>query len=160
MIKKLCFIVPYIFFLQLITAAQPQRAVSHTLITPPDFGKITLEELQIKECSFEKGAPAINLLQYESVEFVVSNYSDYKLVTETTCRIKIFNKNGFQHATIIIPYVGRNRTSKIIDIEGSTYNLDETGKIVAVMLNRKEIFRDKDAEKNRDVLVIDEQNSK
>ena len=73
----------------------------------------------MKECSFEKGAAAMNLVQYESVEFVVSNYGDYKLVTETICRIKIFNKNGFKQATVIIPYVGRNRTSKITDIEGN-----------------------------------------
>lgn len=148
MFIKPCFVLLLAFIVQLQVSAQSVKAEDRPLAKPPQFGKITMEEMQMKACSFEKNAPAMNLVQYESVEFTVSPYGDFKLVTETTCRIKIFDKNGYKNASIVIPYVGRNRTSRITDIEASTYNLDEQGNIVVTKINRKDIFRDKAAEKD------------
>lgn len=124
-----------------------QHCIAQEIVKAPEFGKIKMSELQLKECSFEPGASAMILSKFESVELIVSAYGDLKLITETTCRIKIFDKSGYKNANIIIPYMGKNRTSKITDVEGSTYNLDG-GKIMVSDINKKEIFRDKSAEKN------------
>lgn len=148
MIKKLSIILLGALTLQLQVSAQKNEVDEKPLITAPVFGKVTVEELKMKECSFEKSASAMNLIQFEKVEFNLSKYGDFKLVTETICRIKIFNKSGFKNASIIIPYVGRNRTSKITDIEAATYNLDDKGNIVVTQIGNKEIFRDKSSEKD------------
>jgi len=148
MIIKPCLILLFATALQLQVLAQKEIIEAKPLVKAPEFGKVTFDELRMKECSFEKMASAMYLSQYESVEFTVATYGDFKLVTEVTCRIKIFNKDGFKNASIIIPYVGKNRSSRITDIEANTYNLDDKGNIAVTKINRKEIFKDKASEKD------------
>ncbi len=111
------------------------------------FGKVSKEELQMKECSFEKGAGAMKLLHYEEVEFIVYQNGEFRLEVQTICRIKIFNQNGYSSASVVIPYTGRTGTSKITDIEANTYNLDVQGGIKITPVDKQQIFRSKAAEK-------------
>lgn len=114
----------------------------------PEFGAVTVEELKMTDCPFEKGVSAMNIFVGESVDFTVSSYGDVRLEIVTTCKIKIFDKNGYDNATINIPYSGRTRNSRITDIEGSTYNLDDLGNIIKTDISKKEIYREKATEKN------------
>src|SRR5438034_4440469 len=86
--KTLCML--RIFLALCLTASFNIFCYSQDNISVPEFGKVDISELQMKECNFEKGASAMNLLQYETVEFQLSEYS-YKIKTETRIRIKIFN---------------------------------------------------------------------
>src|ERR1700722_19700680 len=110
----------------------------------PEFGKVDISELTMKECPFEKNADAMNLVQTAKVDF------DTRVggaVPETTLeyryRIKIFNERGFSSANIKIPYFSESKSSKVTDIEGYIYNLDTDGNIVIEKLEKKEIFKEK-----------------
>jgi hypothetical protein len=106
-----------------------------------------ISELQMSDCSFEKGAPAMNLLKYEEVEFI--NGDSYSRITiKIRYRIKIFNSNGFKHANIVIPYESGSSGSKITDIEGATYNIDEKGRVKTSQLNKSDLFKDKSSQKD------------
>ena len=107
----------------------------------PSFGKADMNELLLKECPFEKGADAMKLLDYQETEIDMDN--SVRTEINRRVRIKIFNKDGFHAANIIIPYIKRNRTSKINDISAYIYNLDSSGNIVTQKLEKKQILREK-----------------
>lgn len=107
----------------------------------PSFGKADLKELQLKECSFEKEAGAMKLIDQQETE--ISIHYDLKIEINRRIRIKIFNKKGFDAANITIPYIRRNKSSKITDVTAFIYNLDSTGKIITQKLDKKQIFREK-----------------
>lgn len=110
----------------------------------PEFGKVDVSELTMKECAFEKNADAMNLVQTAKIQF---DTRVGERVPETTLeyryRIKIFNERGFSSANIRIPYFSESKSSKITDIEGYIYNLDADGNIVKEKLEKKEIFKEK-----------------
>ncbi len=65
---------------------------------------------------------------------------DYDIVKKYHAKIKIFNKEGFDHANIEI-FISKNDHSseKLINLKASTYNL-ENGKIVKVDLDRSQVY--------------------
>jgi hypothetical protein len=110
----------------------------------PDFGKIDMADMQLKECPFDKSANAMNLIKTEKVTFSVDAYTgDPKTVTEYRVRIKIFDESGFSNASISIPYIGNSRVTKINDIEGVIFNVDESGNIITQKLEKDQVFREK-----------------
>lgn len=111
-------------------------------ITLPEFGKISLPDMQMKECSFEKNAPALVLLDATEVSFEMDVYS-VKTITERRVRIKILSDKGLDYAEIKIPYLSRKKGIKMKDISGISYTLDSSGKIVSQKIERKQIFRNK-----------------
>ena len=113
----------------------------------PEFGKINIADLQMKECAFEKDAPAMQLIKYEEVNFTSSYTTSYKIKTQKRFCIKIFNEKAFKYANVVLRYSNADRDFKIGDLEGATYNLDENGQIKISRLNSDEIFRDKGKKK-------------
>jgi len=107
----------------------------------PDFGKADMKELLMKECDFDKNAPALKLMDYQEAEVLVDY--DIRIRTERRVRIKIFNEKGFDFASITIPYYGRKRESKIKDISAYVYNLDSSGKVVVRKIEKKQMYREK-----------------
>ena len=110
----------------------------------PSFGKADMNELLLKECPFEKGADAMKLLDFQETEIDMDN--SVRTEINRRVRIKIFNKDGVHAANIIIPYIKRNRTSKINDISAYIYNLDSSGNIITQKLEKKQILREKSGE--------------
>ncbi len=107
----------------------------------PSFGKPDLQELTMKECSFEKEAGAMKLIDQQETEITVGN--DLKIEVNRRVRIKIFKQNGFEAANITIPYIRRNKTSKVNDITAYIYNLDSSGNIITQKIEKKQIYREK-----------------
>ena len=105
----------------------------------PAFGKPDMNELLMKECSFDKNANAMKLLDYEEKE-VIAGYG-LKIKTERRIRIKIFNEKGFEAASITIPYISRIKGTKITDISAYVYYLDSTGKIFKGKLRKNRFSR-------------------
>ncbi len=106
----------------------------------PAFGKADLKELMLKDCSFEKGADAMKLLDFQETE--IKLHYELKIEINRRVRIKIFTKEGAHAANVIIPYIKRNRKSKIDDITAYIYNLDSAGKIITQKLEKKHILRE------------------
>ncbi len=115
----------------------------------PEFGKIDRAELEMKDCPFAKGAPAMNLFSVANMTFYTSTFSEFpKIGTEYRTRIKIFDEQGFSAASINIPYSGKSHTTKISDIEAYIYNLDDSGNIVIQKVDKSQIFKEKSNAKN------------
>jgi hypothetical protein len=113
----------------------------------PEFGRADLEELLMKDCEFEKGAPALTLYKFEKTELVNENMT---IKTERRERIKIFNSSGYPYANIEIPFSKRN---KIKDLSAIIYNLDESGRLTTHTIEKDEIYK-QSSKKKKGTLVF------
>lgn len=110
----------------------------------PAFGKVDMSELEMKECAFEKEAPAMKLIDEVTAVVDVDDYSgDVNIRYERRVRIKIFSDRGFESGSISIPYYGNNSITKITNLDAAIYNIGADGKIEIHELNKDEIFKDK-----------------
>ncbi len=141
MLKKISFCI-------ILTLPAILLSYAQEIVSVPEFGKVDISELQMKDCSYEAGVPAMHLIKYENVVFESNDYGYYKVTTERRFRIKIFNNNGFNYASVVIPYAGNKRNTKIIDLEAVTYNLDENGQVKISKVNKEDVFRNKAKTKN------------
>ena len=93
------------------------------------FGKLTDEELNLKNYALDSTANAVVLLNLGTTEFInkideVARTRSRLVSTKYYQKIKIFNKEGFKHATFTIP-LGENST--LLNIKGITHNnLEQT----------------------------------
>lgn len=123
-----------LFFLSCLCAGHTQEKL-------PVFGKPDVAELDMRECEFEKQANAMKLLDIEEKE-IIADYG-LKVKTEKRVRIKIFNRQGFEAATIKIPYISITRGSKVVDLDAYIYYKDSLGKIITEKVDKEQIFKDK-----------------
>ncbi|MEO6550459.1 MAG: DUF3857 domain-containing protein [Ferruginibacter sp.] len=101
----------------------------------PDYGIIKSEEVEMKECPFDKDANAVILLHE-----AFSNYDDqHRLITNHHLRIKILKEKGNSAANISIPFYRKNNFEQISNIQGMTINIVD-GNQVETRLDRKSIF--------------------
>jgi len=121
---------------------------AHSQLDLPEFGRIDIADLQLKECPFDKGADAMNLFNYQGAEIYASHYGD-AIDIEHRVRIKIFTQPGVKYASVNIPYYDDG--NRIKDIAAFTYNLDPQGKIVIQKIERKDIFKEKVSEGEKSV---------
>ena len=140
--------VTIIFLISLVSNTGAQDSTGEV----PEFGKVNISELQMKDCSFSPGAAAVNLIKYKEVEFSIFPNGNTEIVTLTRYRIKIFDKRGYKNATIIIPLYGDN-TIKRKNIQAATYNLDENGQVMITTVKDDDIFKD-EGKKNETVKSI------
>lgn len=104
-------------------------------LKPQPYGKVTIADLEMKTCDFEKDANAEVLFDKGFTYFD----SDFNIITEVHRRIKIFNDNGKGAADIHIPYDGGNRLENVSNVQAETINLVD-GKIEITKLDKKLIY--------------------
>ena len=89
----------------------------------PSYGNVTTAELEMKECSFDKEANAVVL-----VDEANSNFNDeYNLVTTRHIRIKILKEKGIEYANIAIPFYRKDDFERVYDIQGMVINFGSNG---------------------------------
>lgn len=102
----------------------------------PTFGKVTNEELKLKQCQFDREAPAVVLL-----DEAVANYnSEYNLLTDRHIRIKILHEKGMDYGNIAIPFWRIDNFEFISDIEAIVINQNADGSLSRHTLEKKSIF--------------------
>lgn len=107
----------------------------------PAFGIPDIKELLLTSCPIDSNANAMNIYNTEKIVIEKPQYSyAFKIKTEKTVRVKIFNEKGYKYASIKIPYQNKQ---KITDIECYIYNLDSNQKIVTRKITKKDIFKEK-----------------
>jgi Domain of Unknown Function with PDB structure (DUF3857)/Transglutaminase-like superfamily len=106
----------------------------------PEFGDVSKSELEMKECSFEKNATAMVVFGKGTSVYVFRMATDDYIETEYHYRIKIFNKKGFHHANIKIPYPNVSSGMGIKGVKAQTYNLDAAGNIVVSKVEKATIY--------------------
>jgi hypothetical protein len=109
------------------------------------FGKIDKADLLMKDCSFDKGADAVKLIDWGNTYYTrgTQNGSVFKTVYEQRTRIKIFNKKGIARADVKIPYYSNNGDERIVRLMAFTYNLDAAGNIITTPVKKTSIFNRK-----------------
>ncbi|PWH84350.1 transglutaminase [Algibacter marinivivus] len=105
------------------------------------FGKVSKEELSENVCPIDSSANAVYLYKYRNTYYEYDKVNGFKLITEIHERVKIYNQEGFNHATkqIRLYKMSAGNHEKISTIKAQTYNLEEE-KIVIDKLNKSSIF--------------------
>ncbi len=118
----------FFFFFRIETIAQS---------SPPEFGVFSQEEINLKECPFDKEAEAVILFND-----AFSYYDDeHKLITTYRTRIKILTQSGLDRGDIKIPFYTEDEFEFIRNIEGVTYNPNDRPD--QSYLNQKSIYTEK-----------------
>ncbi|EHQ29160.1 DUF3857 domain-containing protein [Mucilaginibacter paludis] len=111
------------------------------------YDQVSMDDLLLKDCDFEKGASAMVLLDkgdaVTSLESVAINY--FK-------RIKIFTEAGKDAANVRITYYSCDGLEQISNLEAETINLED-GKIVATKVEPSQIYTEQ-IDKNRRAVVF------
>lgn len=128
-------ILPWLLVLACVSIAQKQPNL-------PDFGKVDKSELTMKECAFEKNAPAMVLFNKGESVFAINYGATNPIFSQTVhhMRIKIFNKKGFENANIKIRYRSSDKDISIKGLKAQTYNLDAAGNIVVTKLEKSAVY--------------------
>lgn len=105
----------------------------------PAFGKIDKADLILNECEFDKDAVAYKLVDFGDVRYVKGN-DFFNIQTDRRVRIKILTDKGLDYANIKIKFYSKENYENIHDISGITYNLDNTGNIVKIKLEKSSVY--------------------
>ncbi|WP_113661283.1 DUF3857 domain-containing protein [Pedobacter nanyangensis] len=102
----------------------PFYAVSQEFV----FGKITTQEKEFNRDEIDSNANAVYLNEYGTTRFSYeSETGNMKLIYDYHVRIKIFNKEGFDAANVVVPIrrTGNqnNQREYLVDLKASTFNL-------------------------------------
>jgi Fe-S cluster assembly iron-binding protein IscA len=111
-----------------------------------EFGKFTNEERVFERTQIDSNANAAYLNEYGTTSFLFdSETGRMKLVHRYHARIKIFDKEGFSAANVVVPlYKNGNaydQQERIFDIKASTFNAG-TGQYEETPMTSKAIFEE------------------
>jgi hypothetical protein len=107
-----------------------------------EWGQVTLDELRMKECSYEKDAEALLLfdladLYYDKNDDFFSD-GDFSITTAYYQRFKVFTEEGTDQANFKLTY-RPDEHDNIVDIKGAAYNLNVDGQIQKTILAAADI---------------------
>lgn len=105
------------------------------------FGSLRPFDVELKECSFEKDAPAVVLFDKGNSWFV-QDQGGFILRFDRHIRIKIFDEAAFGKGEFKIDlYKGGEQREQVKDIEGFTFNV-EGGQLKTVRLEDENIYKE------------------
>ncbi|MCU4156296.1 DUF3857 domain-containing protein [Carboxylicivirga sp. A043] len=103
------------------------------------FGILNPSDVEMKECAFEKDAPAVVLFDKGNSWFVHGD-DGFILRFDRHIRIKVFSEAGFEQGEIEIPlFHNENNREKVKDIKAMTFNFEE-GQLKRATLDSKNVF--------------------
>jgi hypothetical protein len=107
-----------------------------------EWGGVTSEEMNIRECSFEKNADALLLLDLADVYYNRKGdfYSTgkFSITTAYYQRYKVFTERGTENANFKFKFRS-GADQEIKEIKGAAYNLDAEGKIQKTELTATDV---------------------
>lgn len=110
------------------------------------FGELTDSDRTFDRKQVDSNANSVYLNEAGSTRFSFDSETGHmRLVHEYHARIKIFNKEGFDAANIIVPLyksgTGNNEQETISDIKGASYNF-QNGRMEQTAMSNKAIFQE------------------
>ncbi|WP_459210714.1 transglutaminase [Aquimarina rhabdastrellae] len=115
------------------------------------FGKVSKEELTEKVYAKDSSANATILYEEKIVKLEYSQSEGFVLVTDVFKRIKLYNKDGFDHATHQVLLYERGGDEEVLSgLKGVTYNFDG-GKIEKSKLKKDGIFKNQHSKNRKSV---------
>ncbi|MFO7852162.1 MAG: DUF3857 domain-containing protein [Bacteroidota bacterium] len=107
-----------------------------------EFGKISNEEMELKQYVKDGDAEALVLFDIGKTHFANTN-NTFNIVFERSTRIKIFTGAGERWSEVSIPYYQEGEIfEQVYDIEAYTYNFEE-GRFTKTALDVSNIFDEK-----------------
>jgi len=105
-----------------------------------NFGAL-YDDFNFDRNTIDSTANAVVLKEYGTTSFYVDDLQGrLVLIHEYHVKIKIFNKDGFKHANVIIPTYKDGNTEELIqELKGSTFNLVD-GRSVETVMDKKAVF--------------------
>lgn len=104
------------------------------------LGDVTLEELREKVCPIDTAAAASFYFKSTTVFFPLDVENSFKCEIKVKQKIKIYKKDGYELATVVIPFYSSSDTrEKVQLVSGITYN-EEGGKIVKSKIKDDGVF--------------------
>lgn len=109
-----------------------------------EYLKVTQPELNLTQTPLDSSANAVVLREFGTASIQINDTYGYLYINfEYHVRIKILNKNGFDHANIVIPlYTNGDREETIETLNATTINYTD-GNISYDQLDKKKIFKEK-----------------
>ena len=106
-----------------------------------DFGAITYDDYEFDRKKLDSNVNAIVLKEFGTASIQRDdNTGSLELIFEHHVKIKIYNKEGFKEANIVIPtYKDESREETISDLKASTFNYVNNNFVETVM-DRKAVF--------------------
>ncbi|MEC8830908.1 MAG: transglutaminase domain-containing protein, partial [Bacteroidota bacterium] len=106
------------------------------------FGKVSKEEVaSVQHENFPEANAAI-LYKNEWVRYEYQYQIGWSVIREVHYRIKIYNKEGFDWATLQVPlYAASGNKEEISGVKGFTFNM-ENGKVVSQKLRNDGVFEE------------------
>ncbi|GAB2836231.1 DUF3857 domain-containing protein [Ferruginibacter profundus] len=102
----------------------------------PDFGNVSAEELQLKECAFDKDANAVVLL-----DEAISDHDDERhLLTYHHVRIKILKEKGFDEANVSLHFYRKDDFEFIDRLEAVVINGNDPASLTTQKLSKKDFY--------------------
>ena len=125
-------IFPLLFLLSLSLTTYAQKF---------NFGAITYDDYEFDRKKLDSNANAIVLKEFGTASIQLDdNTGRLELNFEYHVKIKIYNKEGFKEANIVIPtYKDESSEETISDLKASTFNYVDNN-FVETIMNRKAIF--------------------
>ena len=106
-----------------------------------NFGAITYDDYEFDRKKLDSNANAIVLKEFGTASIQRDDITgSLELIFEQHVKIKIYNKEGFKEANIVIPtYKDESREETISDLKASTFNYVDNN-FVETIMDRKAIF--------------------
>lgn len=102
------------------------------------WGKVTKDELELTQCSFDTAASAVILLDVGRIYF-----NSGVATIEYHRRIKILKPDGIEYANVVLPYVHQNGRENIRDVKAHTVNATADGKPELISVENNQRFEEK-----------------
>jgi Domain of Unknown Function with PDB structure (DUF3857) len=106
----------------------------------PKYGNIDKADLEMKDCDFDPGAEAVELLDVGEVQYQYIQNVGWQSEATYRIRMKILKASAMHRAEIKIRYYSKNRYQEVSGINGESYNLDAAGNIMETKMEKKAVF--------------------
>ncbi|MFD2287367.1 DUF3857 domain-containing protein [Pedobacter petrophilus] len=105
------------------------------------FGQATYDDLEFDKNKIDSNANAVVLKEFGTASIQIDDATgQLELVFEYHTKIKIYNKNGFNAANVVIPtYKDDSRQENIIDLKASTFNYINDN-FAETIMDKKAVF--------------------
>lgn len=101
-----------------------------------EFGTILDQEVKLRECSFDKAADAVILLD----RAVSTPDDERRLITRRRTKFKILKPGGLDRGNLHIPFYSKDDFEDIQELEAYVYNMSEDGIPKKTLVDKKSIF--------------------
>ena len=106
----------------------------------PSFGKIDKADLLMKDCSFDPGAEAVQLIDQGEIRISYISGLGWQSECSYRVRIKVLKESAVHRAEVKMRYYTKDRKEDIYKVNGVSYNVDAGGNIVETRLEKQSIY--------------------